>query len=495
MNFSKTKYVEFMCCHKAAWLTAHKPEVKKVDDSAFDVIQAGIKIGELAKGYFGDYVDMTTYKEDGSLDLVTMARKTEKAIADGVQNICEAAFLHDGLYCAVDILHKSKRGEIEGYEIYEVKSSSKMKDRYYYDIAYQTYVAKECGVNILDFYVLHINSDYVLQGELDIKKLLVSDDKSKRPLWAIGGPLAVKMMLNEAEGCLKEEEFDCIGEQCGDWCGYWEYCSRNLPKPNVFDLYDCRKKWKYYEDGIVSFEDIVNSGIKLTDIQQRQIECADPNAGTYGDKDGITEFLNTLTYPLYFLDFETMGLAIPEIEGTHPFEQIPFQYSLHYFEEEGGEVRHKEYLAEEVGDPRRSLAERLCADIPEGACILAYHASTEKGVVKKLAEQFSDLNEKLTDIRFSIIDLLPVFQKGYYYNRAMGKSLSIKSVLPAVFPELNYHNLDGVQNGTDAMDIFPKIKNMSPEEARKTRKQLLEYCKRDTMAMVKLWQELVRVSK
>lgn len=495
MNYSKTKYVEFMRCKKAAWLTAHKPEVRKITADTNAAILSGISLGELAKGYFGDYVDMTTYKADGSLDLVAMARKTQKAISEGAQNICEAAFIHDGLYCAIDILHKSKRGNIDGYEIYEVKSSSKMKEHYYHDIAYQTYVVKQCGINVLDFRVLHINSDYVLRGELDIKKLLVPDDKSKRPLWALAGALGVGLMLNEAEAYLQEEEFDCIGKQCGDWCGYWEYCSRNLPKPNVFDLYTFRNKLACYNDGIVSFDDIVNSGVPLSNVQRMQIEYSQPDAGTYIDKGKINEFLSVLKYPLYFLDFETMGLAIPQIEGTHPFEQIPFQYSLHHIDSEKGEVIHSEFLAESGTDPRRELAERLCDDIPDDCCILAYHASTERGIIKKLAESFFDLSEKLMRIRSNIVDLLPVFQNGYYYNRAMGGSFSIKSVLPAIFPEMNYHNLEGVQNGTDAMDIFPKIKYMSPYEAQKTRKQLLKYCELDTLAMVKLWQELVRVSK
>lgn len=498
MNFSKTKYVEFTRCLKAAWLTAHKPEVRKIDGSLASAAEGGIKLGEIAKGYFGEYVDMTTYKADGSLDLATMAEKTKKAIADGKKNICEAAFIYDGLYCAVDILHKAKRGDIDGYEIYEVKSSTEMKEHYYHDIAYQEYVAQKCGVKILDRRVLYINSDYVRHGDIDVKKLLIPDDKGKRLLRQMAGGMGVPVLLNEAEDCLRDEEFDFIGkgnEKCGDWCGYWEYCSRNLPKPNVFDLYDFRKKYECYNNGIISFDDILKSGIPLREVQRRQIEYSFKNSETYVDKERIKEFLNTLYYPLYFLDFETVRFAVPEFDGTCPYQHIPFQYSLHFIADEGEELNHKEFLAEPTGDPRRALAERLCNDIPEGACILAYNSRFERDRIKELAEEFPDLSEKLTAIRFSIVDLLPVFKNGYYYNRAMGGAFTIKSVLPAVFPELDYHNLEGVQNGTEAMNIFPKMKYMSSEERERTRRQLLKYCGLDTFAMVKLWQELVKVSK
>ena len=193
-----------------------------------------------------------------------------------------------------------------------------------------------------------------------------------------------------------------------------------------------------------------------------------------------------------------MQPVIPEFVGTRPYTQIPFQYSLHYIEREGGELLHKEFLAESGEDPRRALAERLCEDIPAGACVTAYNKAFECTRIRELAEAFPDLAEHLLSIRDHIVDLLVPFQSGWYYNRAMGGSFSIKSVLPAIFPDdpsLDYHNLEGVHNGGEAMTVFPKIKDMPPEEQEKTRHDLLEYCKLDTYAMVKVWQELVRVSE
>jgi hypothetical protein len=211
------------------------------------------------------------------------------------------------------------------------------------------------------------------------------------------------------------------------------------------------------------------------------------------DKDGIRDFLDTLSYPIYFLDFETMQPVIPQFPGTKPYAQIPFQYSLHYIEYEGGQLLHKEFLAESGTNPLRAIAERLCEDIPMNVCVTAYNKAFECTRLKELAELFPDLAEHLLNIESNIKDLLVPFQSGYYYNKAMGGSFSIKSVLPALFPNepsLDYHNLEQIHNGGEAMSIFPKIKDMPPEEAERTRHNLLKYCELDTFAMVKVWEKL-----
>ena len=208
--------------------------------------------------------------------------------------------------------------------------------------------------------------------------------------------------------------------------------------------------------------------------------------------------MDTLSYPIYFLDFETTQAVIPEFEGTKPYQQIPFQYSLHYIEYEGGPLLHKEFLAESGTDPRRAIAERLCEDIPMNVCVTAYNKAFECSRIKELANTYPDLADHLMNIQSNIKDLLVPFQSGYYYTKAMGGSFSIKSVLPALFPDdptLNYHNLEQIHNGGEAMSIFPKIKEMPPEEAERTRHNLLKYCELDTYAMVKVWEKLREVGE
>ena len=315
---------------------------------------------------------------------------------------------------------------------------------------------------------------------------------------------AVERNLEQAEkilSCSVEPNIDldlhCKGPYA---CGFWNYCAANLPNPSVFDLYNLsfENKMNSYKNGIISFEDVKTSGVKINSTQKRQIDFVLEDRAPYINKEKINEFLSTLTYPLYFLDFETMQLVVPEFDNSKPYAQIPFQYSLHYIECEGGELKHKEFLGVSGEDTRRSIAESLCRDIPDNVCVLAYNKGFECSRIEELAFLFPDLAEHLWKIRLNIKDLLVPFQKGYYYNKAMGGSFSIKSVLPALFPDdpsLNYHNLEGIHNGSEAMSKFPEIKNMPHDEAEKTRHELLEYCKLDTFAMVKLWQELVKVTK
>lgn len=495
LYLSKSKYCSLWQCPKILWMNKYKPEELVLDSSALARMEAGNEVGDLAMGLFGDYVEVTAYKGE-KLDLQKMIDDTKTEMDKGTPVLCEASFEFDGLYCAVDILCK----EENGWAIFEVKSSTKSdKEIYIADIAYQKYVLQNCGVNVTGSYLICIDSNYVLDGDLDINRLFKVTDVWD---WVSQEEKNIRANLKIAERILKREaepEID-ISEHCKKPydCGYWKYCSRHIPSPSVFDLYRLQtsKKFDYYRKGIITYNDLFLSGVVTNEKHLRQIEFALTDKGTYVDKDGIRDFLDTLSYPIYFLDFETEQPVIPKYNGTKPYQQIPFQYSLHYIDSKGGELKHKEFLAESGADPRRALAERLCKDIPMNVCVTAYNKAFECGRIKELADAFTDLAKHLLNIRDNIKDLLDPFQKGYYYNKAMGGSFSIKSVLPAIFPDdpvLDYHNLEGVHNGSEAMSIFPKIKDMPPEEQEKARKNLLEYCKLDTFAMVKVWEELVRV--
>lgn len=495
LYLSKSKYCSLWQCPKNLWMNKYKPEELVLDSSALARMEAGNEVGDLAMGLFGDYVEVTAYKGE-RLDLRKMIADTKAEMDKDTPVICEASFEFDGLYCAVDVLCK----EENGWAIFEVKSSTKSdKEIYIADIAYQKYVLQNCGVNVTGTYLICIDSNYVLDGKLDINRLFKVTDVWD---WVSQEEKNIRANLKIAERILKSEaepEID-ISEHCKKPydCGYWKYCSRHIPSPSVFDLYRLQtsKKFDYYRKGIITYNDLFLSGVVTNEKHLRQIEFALTDKGTYVDKDGIRDFLDTLSYPIYFLDFETEQPVIPKYNGTKPYQQIPFQYSLHYIDSKGGELKNKEFLAESGTDPRRALAEKLCKDIPMDVCVTAYNKVFECGRIKELADAFPDLAEHLLNIKDNIKDLLDPFQKGYYYNKAMGGSFSIKSVLPAIFPDdptLDYHNLDGVHNGSEAMSIFPKIKDMPPEEQEKARKNLLEYCKLDTFAMVKVWEELVRV--
>ena len=497
LYLSKSKYCGLWQCPKIAWLKKYKPEELTIDESTLSRMEAGNEVGDLAMGLFGDFVEVTAYNGD-KLDLNKMIETTREEMNRGTPVICEASFQYNGLYCAVDILKK----ENGGWAIYEVKSSTHDdKAVYVADVAYQKYVLEHCGVPVSGLYLVCLNGDYVFDGRLDIHRLFKITDVA-RAVETEEKNIAAN--LSAAERLLASEEEPAIdlSVNCKNpyLCGFWPYCSRHIPSPSVFDLYRMpfAKKIEYYKKGKITYQDLLFDPGITSPKQVRQILYAVSDQGTYVNKESIREFLETLSFPLYFLDFETMQTVIPRFVGTKPYAQIPFQYSLHYIEREGGELKHKEYLAESGPDPRRELAERLCADIPMNVCVTAYNKSFECTRIKELAAAFPDLADHLLNIEANIRDLLVPFQTGCYYNRAMGGSFSIKSVLPALFPDdpaLDYHNLEGVHHGGEAMALFPKIKDMPPEEQEKARHNLLKYCELDTFAMVKVWQALVQASR
>ena len=472
----------------------YKPEEFVFDDSALARMEKGNDVGDLAMGLFGKFVEVTSFDETGkNLDLSKMIELTKMEIAKATPVICEASFDYNGLYCAVDIL----RAQNDGYAIYEVKSSTHVKPVYIADIAYQKYVLENSGINVTGTYLVNINSNYLFNGKLDIRRLFTITDVSQ----AVASEITnVPSIITAAEQLIECETEPAVPltANCHDpyKCGFWKYCSRHLPKPSVFDLYRLasNKKFEYYNNGLVSYEDLLACGHIKNKHQLRQMQFeVEKKCEPFVDKEGVRDFLNTLSYPIYFLDFESMQPIVPQFIGTKPYAQITFQYSLHYIEYEGGELMHKEFLAESGTDPRRTLAERLCEDIPKNVCVTAYNKSFECGRIKELAETFPDLASHLMNIHDNVRDLLTPFQSGYYYNRAMGGSYSIKSVLPALFPDdpsLDYHNLEGVHNGSEAMTIFPLIAQMSPDEQEKARANLLKYCELDTYAMVKVWEKL-----
>ena len=522
-KLSKSRYTAFCQCPKNLWLKVYKPKEATTDASLEARFAQGNEVGDLAMGLFGDFKEVTAYQEDGSLDLQKMIELTKQYMDEGVENICEASFSCEGGYCAVDILRKTPGG----WAIYEVKSTSFPEfngqeaklEKYAPDIAYQKWVLEQCGVNVTGTYLVCLNSDYVRHGELDTGQLFVVNDmKEMVENESLKVPArvsqAMKVINNEQEP--DTELSECCMKPYG--CAFWEYCKRQhgVPSPSVFDIYGgkgkggftFKKKLDCYHQGLIAFEDLRSTDIGP--IQNMQIEAA-LTGREFINSEGIRKFLNKLSYPLYFLDFETMQDAVPQYDGAKVYAQITFQYSLHKapLPPKGGVSKraaslpsggrgayeHREFLASSDGsDPRRPLAEQLCRDIPMDACTLAYNKMFECGRIRELAALYPDLAPHLQNIADHIIDLIDPFRAGDYYVPAMGGSFSIKSVLPALFPddpELNYHNLDErCQNGGDAMTIFPRIKDMEPAEAAASREALLRYCELDTWAMVKVWEKL-----
>lgn len=504
--FSKSKFVSACThCNKYEWLDKYKPgEKAPVDDFTQSLFDNGHKVGTLAQAYFHADVDVTAYKEDGNLDLTAMIEKTRKHMNLGTPVIAEASFSFGGFFCSVDLLVRNNDGS---YDLCEVKSSKQekptknnpvgVKEKYILDAAYQRYVLEHCGVKLNKAFVVLLSRDYVRGSTLELDKYFVKCDVTAETA-ARQAEVAAK--LTDLEPVLNDpiEPPSVICKNCNR-CDYFAYCSRNIPSPSPFDVYnlDFPTKCQYYWDG-VSFCDIPKVNSKLDEVAKLQIAYHDRPNDTYVDKDAVKDFLSRLKFPLYSLDFETYQAVVPEHLGMKTYEQIPFQYSLHKIPKPDfntADVTECHFLDLTGDDPRRAIAESLVQHIPYGSCVIAYHHSTEKNIVKRLAEQFSDLGDHL--LSFTYTDPLAVFQNGYFYVSAMGSSLSLKSTAPALYPDdptMNYHNLEGnVKNGTQAMNAILKVKNLSAEELEKLRQDLTNYCALDTLAVVKILKRFYEV--
>ena len=487
LHISKSGYCSAVQCPKMLWLKKNMPEA--FDDSVVNqaVLDRGNDVGDLAMGLFGDYVEVPYG------DLSEMIRQTQTLIDAGTPIIAEASFSFNSLFCSVDILKNLGDRRVE---LVEVKSSTKVSDIYLHDVSYQVYVLTHLGFIVQKACLAHIDSSYVRHGDLDLQALFTIEDLTET-VFGMHADLEGRIRnLSEYMEQTDQPEMS-IGGQCFApyACGFFNYCGRELPRPNIFDVggIQLRTKLANFEKGIISFPQIEAAKKAVNANGLMQVKHELHSLPPVIDRGKIAQFLNGLSYPLYFLDFESFQPAIPLYDNSSAYEQIVFQYSLHYIAAPGAELRHREYLAQPGEDPRRGVAEQLCSDIPLDVCTLAYNMSFEKGRIRALAALYPDLSDHLMNIHDHIVDLMVPFQKRHYYCRAMQGSYSIKYVLPALFPddpELDYHNLEGVHNGAEASAAFERMEGMNPEEREAYRNQLLKYCGLDTYAMVKVWQKL-----
>ena len=494
MNLSKSKYCTGIQCPKILWMDKNMPEQKAEQDNSRMLI--GNMVGDLAMGYFGEYTEVS-FNHD---NLSEMINETIRLLGAGTSIITEASFVFDGNFCSVDILRKTD----DGYEISEVKSSTgdrnvvplKINKSYLDDMAYQYYVLTHCGIKIKKVSLMQLNKEYIRRGELDIRELFVLTDCTDIVI-EMQGEVPAHIVDIKTVATMENEPKSQINNSCiKNDCVYRSWCFRNFPENNIYDIgWSMRGSIKdqAYNCGYITFEEIFDSPTKLSEHQLLQVKTVVNNLSPHIEPYSIRQFLSGLTYPLYHLDFETYQQPIPLWNDVKPYQQIPFQYSLHIQDIACGETSHKEFLGKEGVDPRRAIAEKLCDDIPDGVCVLAYSAGFEKTQIRGLAELFPDMANHLMRIHDNIKDLAHPFAKGYYYCREMGGSYSIKHVLPALCsgdPELDYRNLDLIHNGGEAMNAFASLHEKSSEEIKHTRKALLAYCRLDTLAMVKILERL-----
>ncbi len=340
---------------------------------------------------------------------------------------------------------------------------------------------------------MHLNTSYYRNGTLEFDKLFtrqnVTEEVLERQADSKNEIARQKLMLS---GKMPDI---AIGPWCSDpyECDFMCHCWKDVPEDSVFDLAGKGvDTFKLYNQGVEKLKDIPLDLLKGNQLQQ--VETARSKKNVVNPKQ-LREFLDTLRYPLYFLDFETFMDAIPPYDGMKPFQHVPFQYSLHWQKKAGGTLYHTEYFAKPGVDPRKEIAERLLKDIPEGACVLAYWKSFEAGRIKELAELFPNKRKRLLSIVDNMVDLIDPFKARDLYSWKQKGSHSIKAVLPAFVKGMTYEDME-IGDGSAAMEAYHQMCDCAdkPKELAKVRKNMLEYCKQDTLAMVRLLEVIEKMS-
>lgn len=479
---SKSQFIRGLQCRKSLWLYRNSPELRaEPDESTQAVFDSGAEVGRLAQQLFpgGELIEF-----EGS-NLSEKVERTMELIESGETTIYEATLCHDNNLVMVDILHKGPKG----WEIYEVKQSIEVKEVHKNDVAVQYFTVNGSGLPVSKVYLVYINTGYVRNGDIDLRDLFHIEELTdtvieRQPL--------VKDELQKMRQMLAGDcPINDIGPHCSDpyVCDFYDHCWSHIPGNSVFDLREKGiDKFAFYKTGKIRFEDLTLDDLNFK--QRMQVE-AELNGTVTLDKEAIKEFLGTLHYPLYFLDFEAIyNEPVPPFDNTSPYDRIPFQYSLHWIEKEGGELKHREFLAPTGTDAREEIARQLSELIPDNACVLAYCMSFEKGIIARLAELYPAYAERLLHINENVKDLMAPFRSRHYYTKEMNGRYSIKLVLPALVPELTYEGMT-VSNGEDAVAAYKLLRDVKDaNEAEQVRRDLLEYCKLDTLAMVKLLERL-----
>jgi len=484
MKINKNTFRDLLKCKKLIYLKQNHIEPES-HNQGFDNQENMQIVRSFASSIFHDFIDAKAETKNAqecfsyTMDLI---KKCDSVI------IKNPTFIFENLSSSCAYLVK----EDDDIGLYEIKCSTRCKQSVVLDFCFLKYITQKLGLIVNNFNVVNINSNFKKCGEIKSQELLKINDITER----------VETTFEEFDfGILNSEitsddQNITIHSKCNSPypCEYFDYCTKNLEKPNVFDLYnvDFNEKIELYNQGKVYFKDLKN--LNKNKIQSLQVSCQLEDK-THIEKDNLKAFVSSLKYPLYFLDFETTQNIIPFYENTKPYEQVPFMFSLHYKKKKSSKLKHKVFIGNGK-DQRLLLALKLAFWIRSKGTIIVFGDSLEKSVLLSLAKRYKLLSKKFTKLHDNIVDLSTPFHKGFYYHKDMTNSLSLKSVLPSLYPtddSLDYSKLDEIHNGNDAMAIYPKIREMSKTDRKRTLKELVDYCSLDTFAMVKILEKFEEI--
>ena len=483
---SKTQFLKGRHCLKRIWLYNYRKDLMQ-PPSAFQqsILTQGTEVGKLARSLFatGVLIDEDYNNLSGAL------KHTQDVIKTNADAIFEGAFIFGNVLIRVDILKLNDDGT---FDLIEVKSSTSVKKEHLPDCAVQAYVLKNLGFDLRHICVMYLNREYKRQGDLDLSKLFIIKPVNEN----IHAELEnVPKYLNEIANVLAkdEEPFWRIGSICNNpyVCEFKKYCWKDVSDKSVHSVSRITEKQRQslIDRDIFLIKDIPDD-FKLTELQTVQVTC-EKNQKRFLDSHAIAGHLAELRFPLYFLDFETCGYAIPQYDGTRPYQHLPFQYSLHVQQYPEAELEHYEFLFEKKENPSRALAEHLIQNIGLEGSVIVYYASFEGGRIDEMAAEFIDLAPQLISIKNRLWDLQIPFAKKWICDPEFNGSASIKNVLPVLVPLLSYDGLE-IKKGDEAQIKYIEMINLPDGNVARNliKNALLKYCGLDTLAMVHILYEL-----
>lgn len=473
-GLSKSRYCAGLQCLNLLYHRVHIPElIPDPDPHTQFVFDQGTAAGESATERYEGGTRIPAFPIDESVKLTKIALEKKS------KYIFEAAFNHEEIHVKVDILVNYANNHVD---IIEVKSSTKVKDVHIDDLAIQRYVLEGNGLVVNGTYLMYLNPDYIHPGDnlfaISDESAVVEDKMPELP----DNLKAQREMLRAPE----PPEIG-IGPHCDKpyECALKYMCWKHIPEVSVFSIPNIRnKKWEFYDQGIIELDQLPAS-FKGTPSQRPFLDSYRSGV-TIIDKLGLESMMTELSDPIYFMDFETLQLAVPKHNGTKPWQQITTQWSVHILKEE--KLTHHEFIHESEEDPREPFITSLLDVLGSTGSIVVY-SSFEKSRLNDIARAFPEYKERIDRIIIRLWDQLEVFRK-FYCDAKFGGSNSIKDVLPVLVPELSYKNLEVQEGGMAMVEYARMIELPDGEEKELIKHNLLEYCKLDTLAMVEIYKKL-----
>jgi hypothetical protein len=495
MTLSKSEYMMFLKHPAWLWLKKHaKHKLPEADENLQALFDEGNLFESYAQKLFPHAVELG-YKTRGNFDgnkYNSLPEVTKKELEKGTEVIFQGRFEVDNITAIFDVLERVSNNT---YDLYEIKSSTSVKSEHIPDLAFQTIVLEKSGLKIRNLYVIHVNNKYVRKGDIDAKKLASKKEDVTEDVRAIIDEtvsnideafkiIAMKNMPDTSARHLKSGSME-------EWLEIYKMVNGEFPKHCTYNLCGLTaEKVGLLEDMGVNLMKDIPHDFELTERQQGQVAAVKTGEQKINKKE-ISNFLNTFEYPLHFFDYETFAGVIPAFDGLRPYQQVPFQYSLHILDKPGGKVIHKEYLHTENSNPVPALVKKMTEDFEGKGTVIVWHESFEKARNKEMAEMLPEYEAFLLNINDRILDLKIPFSEGWFTDADFFGSASLKAVSPVLIDKPSYKDLE-ISNGVTAQRIWMEIvfQGKNKEIKDKIMEDMRKYCGLDTEIMVHILKVL-----